>query len=155
MSSLFNDLYIDRIFCVESFPSIVAFPKTMPSIIMSRRITIPASVEQALVFLKLSAIPNTRMPLFPAWSLTLALPLFYKRNIISVDYVHISIIELFLKMSNSQLLKIEVWHPSAPLKIKKINSAGIQAASIPTGLKQNKPSEPLKEEGAGYSIIEK
>src|SRR5215472_18160467 len=63
-SLLFNDLTMDKIFCVESLPLIVTLPKTIPSIIRSRRITTPAIVELDLDALKLSAIPNTRIPLF-------------------------------------------------------------------------------------------
>jgi hypothetical protein len=65
-SFLFNDLIMVKMFCVESVPPIVTVPKTIPSIIRSRRITIPASVEVAQDFWKLSAIPNTRMPFFSA-----------------------------------------------------------------------------------------
>lgn len=62
----FNDLTMDKMFCVESLPLIVTLPKTIPSIIRSRRITTPARVEFVLDALKLSAIPNTRIPLFSA-----------------------------------------------------------------------------------------
>src|SRR5215469_16941084 len=65
-SLLFNDLTMDKIFCVESLPLIVTLPKTTPSMIRSRRITTPATVELDLDALKLSATPNTRIPLFSA-----------------------------------------------------------------------------------------
>ena len=68
-SSLFNDLTIDRMFCVESLPPIVTVPKTIPSTIRSRRITMPAMVEDQQDLLKLSATPNTLKPLFSAWNL--------------------------------------------------------------------------------------
>src|SRR6188472_2367294 len=65
-SFLFNDLNIDKIFSVESLPFSVALPNTIPSITRSRRITTPASVDFFFVsnFLKLSAIPKTRIPFF-------------------------------------------------------------------------------------------
>src|SRR5215467_9066387 len=65
-SLLFNDLTMDKMFCVESLPLIVTLPKTTPSMIRSRRITTPATVELDLDVLKLSATPNTRIPLFSA-----------------------------------------------------------------------------------------
>jgi hypothetical protein len=45
-------------------PFNVALPKTIPSTIRSRRITTPPRVDVELDFLKLSAIPKIRIPLF-------------------------------------------------------------------------------------------
>src|SRR5438093_6732842 len=78
MSSLARDLCKEIMLSVASSPSIVELPNIIPSIIRSRRITTPASVDFLQDFLKLSAMPSTLNPFFSEWILRAAGNLLYQ-----------------------------------------------------------------------------